>query len=442
MSDIIHKNIYLLIKEYNSVIYELLNLLKVFIDKYNELRVLYGYEKIFMSIEKNIYIISTDSISVQDLSENIFKFKQNLIKFIIFFCNKTQSDFLTTFNSIIYNPLNNSDNYYINNILNIIYFLKKEDFKLYDNQKTSIKKKKELKKKYEKIVDIDDATLRTKFLQNIKDIKDEDKIKKTLKDFDIDIDKGDDFINELISLKNELKKNSYPNKTIHLIYIQDLLLKKLFNFLINKKKINDNYINFLFNINNSLNTISNKNDIKKLSINFKKIFSKIKLDDFQQIINGYFDPPETNLEAINVKHSTYTTSIKSLMDNNKENIEYLIEIFNILLLRDKTELENYKTELEKSPLKKDLLEKVNKELELIDIDDVADFLIKLIELDLYIYYDDKKKIYFKDIKIKQISQENIKKIKENLKVFKNDNLFNLLFDGEELKEEFKILLSQ
>jgi len=439
MSDIIHKNIYLLIKEYNSVIYELLNLLKVFIDKYNELRVLYGYEKIFMSIEKNIYIISTDSISVQDLSENIFKFKQNLIKFIIFFCNKTQSDFLTTFNSIIYNPLNNSDNYYINNILNIIYFLKKEDFKLYDNQKTSIKKKKELKKKYEKIVDIDDATLRTKFLQNIKDIKDEDKIKKTLKDFDIDIDKGDDFINELISLKNELKKNSYPNKTIHLIYIQDLLLKKLFNFLIKKKKINDNYINFLFNINNSLNTISNKNDIKKLSINFKKIFSKIKLDDFQQIINGYFDPPETNLEAINVKHSTYTTSIKSLMDNNKENIEYLIEIFNILLLRDKTELENYKTELEKSPLKKDLLEKVNKELELIDIDDVADFLIKLIELDLYIYYDDKKKIYFKDIKIKQISKENIKKIKENLKVFKNDNL---LFDGEELKEEFKILLSQ
>jgi len=423
MSDIDHYNIYLLIKEYNYVIYQLLNLLKNFINDYNVFRVFYGYENSFAS---NKYIDISQSITDPNiLSERLFNFKQNIINFIIFFCDISPNNIIKNFNSI---PHNFTKNDKIKNIILTINILKNKekilkDFDLYNNSNTNSHDRTIIFNKYKDY----------KSFFNIKNIKDKNKIlliEKTLKDFDINY--KDDFINEFYILIKIPIDNI--EKTKHLIYIQDFLLLKLEDYL-KKKKINNNYINFLFNLNNILFTLNKdltKKDIKTLFTKKKveKIENEIKRE---KIFNDDYNEKKKSI-----------LSVKEMMIIFKENIIKLIEILKILLLRDKDELNEYKKNLELE-LEKDIdneiltkkLENVNKELELIDIDDVADFLIKLIELDLYISYDENGNIFFKYIEIKKFSEENKQKMKYNLKIFGKDNL---LFDGENLKEEFKILL--
>jgi len=333
-----NKNIFELINNYNNIISRLLNLLKDYIDKYNEMKIYIGYERYF---KKEFLKFGRDTIKSYEI---IFDFKKNLISIIIYIYD-IDNEFINYFNNLNFNAVNIS---ILKNFPNIFF--------------------------------------------------------------------GNPLINNLDSIiKTHSRINIEADRTIHLIHIQDLILNKIENYYINMKQTKKyDYIDYLFKLNELLKT--NKTTLTKIKEQIDTFLTPTNIGKINKTKTEYLKDSsgKTNLNAIDVLYIANFTPILTptfYLNTYLENIQLIIENLKILLLEEK---------------------------ELSDVKYLTDFLIKLNGLGKYIYIDEERdKIILKNVVIRQITKDQLDILKDNLNKLKNKYL---LFDNDELKEEFKILL--
>lgn len=445
-----------LIKKYYDIVYELLNILNSTTKEYSSSLTLQealkknqkDYDIYIQNTKPTITYFELSTDGNREDNEKKYNFKQQLINIIIKYGN-IKDNIITIFNKLQHNSVNidklkfyyygiydynkikNETNFLktfeqvfnikfdpnfinISNILAYINTIKfKTDFNFDDTDIDNIKQ--EISKIKKSLIPQD--------LKKIQDFI----LKKYIKNIELS---NKDFINDDIKKALNhliLNFNHLINKTSKFIKIQDLILSILIEYLENNK-ITNIYLNHLFDINNLIEN-TDFNDLIKEK---KKIEIK---------------PPVDNNDIV-------------LAYNFK--IEHIIQMLIILLLRDKEELERDKL------IETEDQEKLDNELELINIINVTDFLTKLNELNEYIYINnnDKFELHFKKIKIKKINEEQKTKLKnicnlvKSYKLIKSQNpsqklmillkalslsfnrIKDILFDGDDFKEEFQILFSQ